>query len=297
MLLNETYTGRSVYRRMKAEKYRDGKSGRWKVRVSERSQEDWIEIAGATPTIVSPSLYLRAKAILEDPHRRSRSKPSRFYPLRGRLRCHACGAPMVGQTLMKGRYSYYRRRHSYGGQWDSQCPSKYVSTRTLEGAVLNALADLLSNPDRILTEARRLCNEEIQTGRLDQVTQELRQLEAKQRRLVRLFTDGGSPTEILDEQRRELSTERGRLEDERQKLELANKPGLDIEALRSYLPELSRRVRAWVDAADGDRLDLLLRATDAQVSASSAEAHIRGTIPMIEHFEPQDLVTTGRTSA
>ena len=63
---------------------------------------------------------------------------------------------MVGQVLMKGRYSYYRCRHSYGGQWEEQCDSKYVSTEKLEGAVLKALSNLLSNPERLVSEVKRL---------------------------------------------------------------------------------------------------------------------------------------------
>jgi site-specific DNA recombinase len=63
MLLNETYTGRSAYRRLKTEKYRDNRSGKWKVRVVQRDEAEWIEVEDATPAVVSADLFLRAKAI------------------------------------------------------------------------------------------------------------------------------------------------------------------------------------------------------------------------------------------
>ena len=297
MLLNETYAGRSIYRRTKSEKYRDGRSGRWKVRVSEREQDEWIEIAGATPAIVSPELYLRAKTILEDPYRHSRSKPSRAYPLRGRLRCLACGAPMVGQVLMKGRYSYYRCRHSYGSQWDKRCDSKYVATATLEGAVMHAIADLLADPDRIISEAIRLTGADVETSQLERVDDELRAVEARQRRLVRLFTDGGLPSDLLEEQRRELSVQRRALEAERQELEPQARSRIDLDGLRVCAPEYSRRLRSWLESADDDKLDLLLRATDVQIAASNTEARIRGVVPLMMTTQTQDLVTIEQTSA
>lgn len=297
MLFNETYTGRSVYRRMKVEKYRDGRTGRWKTRVIERAQDEWIEIVGATPAIVSRELYLQAKGILDDPFRRSRSQPSRAYPLRGRLRCLACGAPMVGQVLMKGRYSYYRCRHSYGGQWDRQCASRYVATQILEGAVLKALADLLCHPDRIISEARRQTKDNVKASELEAVNEALREVEGRQRRLVRLYTEGDLPAELLEEQRRELSTRRTSLETERQRLEVRTTPAIDLDELRTYAPEYSRQLRCWLESADGDKLELLLRSTEAQVTASRSEAHIRGSIPVKLPSQTQDLVTTGRTSA
>ena len=296
ILLNETYTGRSVYRRTKSEKYRDGHSGRWKVRVSERDQDEWIEIEGATPAIISSEIYLRAKAILDDPARRARSKPSRAYPLRGRLRCLACGAPMVGQALMRGRYSYYRCRHSYGNQWSKQCDARYVATATLEGVVMRAIADLLTDPDRIVSEAIRVTGEDFEASQLERVNEELRAVEARQRRLIRLFTDGGLPEDLLEERRRELSVKRSALETERQALESQARPRIDLDDLRSSAPEYSRRVRAWLESADGDRLSLVLQATNAQVTASTTEVRISGIVPPMM-TQKQDLVTIEQTSA
>ena len=60
---------------------------------------------------------------------------------------------MVGQVLMKGRYSYYRCRSRYVGRSSSSCPSKYIPTNSIEGAVVERLMDVLGDPERIMGEA------------------------------------------------------------------------------------------------------------------------------------------------
>ena len=47
ILLNETYTGRTIYRRTVVKKVRDAARGRWVRRVEERDESEWIEIEGA----------------------------------------------------------------------------------------------------------------------------------------------------------------------------------------------------------------------------------------------------------
>jgi hypothetical protein len=297
LLLNETYTGRTIYRRMKVERFRDGKTGRWRRRPIERDSTEWIEVEGATPPIIPRDLFLKAQAIFQDPDRRNKSRPSRAYPLRGRIRCAFCGSPMVGQSLMKGRYSYYRCRHSYGSQWERQCSSKYISSEVLERAVRQALADLLADPERILSEARRLANSCPTGAELQSTLQALQDVETCQRRLVRLFTEGDLPHELLEEKRRELSQRRAQLEAERQRLETM-KPNLpDFDTIERILPHATRVIRDWVSQAGEDKLDLLLRAVDAHVVASDSQMQIRGFVPVYQAAPNDDLVTIEQTSA
>ncbi len=297
MLLNETYTGRSTYRRLKSEKYRDGRSGRWKVRVSERDEDEWIEVEGATPAIVSSPLFARVNAILSDPQRRSRAQPSRNYPLTGRLRCEHCGSPMVGQVLMKGRYSYYRCRGRYVGRASSSCPAKYIRTDTLESAVRSALQRVLSDPERIIAEARRINSVAPHHQQLAHVLASLKEVEARQRRLIRLFTEGELPTAILEEQRTELSTKRTALEVERQQLQSLGTQEIDIHRIQQNLPRVIQQIQEWVLTFGENGLSLMLNAFDAQMVASPARVQVKGNVPAIEAFRADDLATIERTSA
>lgn len=297
MLLNETYTGKTIYRRTKAEKYRDSRTGRTKRAISLRDESEWIEVSGATPPIVSVELFERVTAILAAPDRRNRAIPTRNYALTGRLRCASCGSPMVGQVLMKGRYSYYRCRSRYVGREDSTCSSKYMRCDALEHAVRSALMDVLSDPTRILDEAQRLSNEEPRSHELSKVLVQLKEVEDKQRRLVKLYTDGDLPAELLEEQRGDLSRRRMALEAERSRLESTNRSELDLRQLQRDLPDVMYRIRSWIGSAEGDDFTLLLNAVDARIRASGSKVTIQGAMPAYTPSVGSDLATIERTSA
>ena len=112
VLQNETYTGRTLYRRTMAKLVREPATGKKHRKVTVRDQRDWIEVPDVTPAIVDLDTFMAAQRILDDPERRRRGKRKREYPLSGRLRCLRCGRAMVGQTL-QGRYKYYKCRRSY----------------------------------------------------------------------------------------------------------------------------------------------------------------------------------------
>lgn len=59
VLLNETYTGRTIYRRTKASRVRDPLTGKMRRRVTERDQSERIDIPDATPRMVEPELFAR----------------------------------------------------------------------------------------------------------------------------------------------------------------------------------------------------------------------------------------------
>jgi hypothetical protein len=80
-------------------------------------------------------------------------------------------------------------------------------------------------------------------------------------------------------------------------LESLGTRGLDYERLKHRLPAVANAIRKWVGQAEGEKFDLLLRAVDVRVKASSSELTIEGAIPVSEPVDDPDLVTIERTSA
>ncbi len=80
------------------------------------------------------------------------------------------------------------------------------------------------------------------------------------------------------------------------RMEPRSPEGLDVAALSSCLPAYAEQVRAWRHEAEGDKLALLLKATDAQVTASNIESRISGSILLIAPSQTRDLVTIEQTS-
>jgi hypothetical protein len=157
--------------------------------------------------------------------------------------------------------------------------------------------DVLGDPDRIMGEARRLNDSQVSNIRLLEVLESLREIETKQRRLVRLFTDGDLPESLLEGKRTELSKKRGVLEDERRRLDGASQPSIDLVSIQRQLPKVLEQIRQWVSDAEGDNLSLMLRALDVQMVASPKQVQIRGAVPAYAGNVAEDLATIERTSA
>jgi site-specific DNA recombinase len=296
MLMNETYTGRTIYRKTRAEYVRSGQDGKKHRRVVTRPESEWIDVPGATPAIVSSDTFVAAQKILSDPQRRLIGRPTRHYRLRGRLRCLACGTAMVGQALGKGRYVYYRCRRSYAGNFEATCNSKYVPVAPLERTVLEQVVSVLSNPTRILAEARHLNGQEIDENQVKDIANEIAKIEDQQRRLADLYINGSMPQDILDSKSQILSRDRLRLEAEGRALAIPQSNGLDLEMLEKTLPDAAARIKKWVLQASDDDMELILRGLDIQIKASGKQVQIEGSVPVLVE-EDGDLVTIAQTSA
>ena len=98
MLKNETYAGRTVYRRTKATVVRDHRTGQKHRRVQVRGPEEWVEIPDAIPPIVDMETFQATQSRLQDPKRLRRGRRESSYTLSGRIRCIDCGrADLAGE--------------------------------------------------------------------------------------------------------------------------------------------------------------------------------------------------------
>jgi hypothetical protein len=153
--MNETYTGRTVYRRTRVQFSRHPSTGKRLRKVVTRDESEWVEVPDASPRIISPELFVRAQAILESPDRRQRGHATAAYRLRGRLRCIACGTPMTGQALGQGRWRYYRCRSSYTKALGGTCSERYIPRDLLERAVFDELVAVMTDQERLRAEVER----------------------------------------------------------------------------------------------------------------------------------------------
>ena len=298
LLKNEAFAGRTIYRKTRADRVRDVERGRWTRRIVERDSSEWIEVAGATPPIIDRTLFEAARKILDDPSRRPQSAPSGVYLLRGRLCCRECGARMVGHASNRGRYRYYRCPNGSSGAGETTCGSRYIRIEQLEAAVRTALTELLASPDWLIGEAKRLAASESRDDGLETVLQALDEVESAQARLVRLYTAGDLPEHLLSEQSRSLAQRRELLEDQRRDLQAQAAPStLDFAHIADDVPSALAAIRGWVEEANGDDFDLMLRAVDAQVRASHAGVEIAGIVPILPDRTQADFATIERTSA
>ena len=171
-----------------------------------------------------------------------------------------------------------------------------MRVEVLERSVLSEVAKVLSSPDRILAEARRLAGQETDATAIEAATRELQQVEEQQRRLTRLYVSGMMPEDVLAEESTRLGKRRDHLETKKMSLETQSTSPIDLDKLSERLPEVADRLREWVlEAKDGD-IALILKALDLHIKASSKEVQIEGAIPLIEGDTGTNLVTIVQTS-
>ena len=122
----------------------------------------------------------------------------------------------------------------------------------LEGAVRSAIADVLANPDRVLTEARRIAETSEVSARLAEIEKAIGSVEARQGRLLKLYTQGDLPDSLLAQESRVLSAERAALEAERAQLSSQSTNRIDLAAVAADMPRVLEGIRRWVAEAEGD---------------------------------------------
>ena len=93
---------------------------------------------------------------------------------------------MVGHSVSKGRYFYYRCRHTYSGNFEGTCDSRYVSAEPLERTVLEQIVKILADPQRILEQANNLNGQSFDESRAIRVGKELEKVEEQQAKLADL---------------------------------------------------------------------------------------------------------------
>jgi site-specific DNA recombinase len=291
--MNETYTGRTVYRRTKRIMVRDGSTGRTKTQVIQQADTEWIEVKGASPRIVEDDIWRRVQVVLNDPERAQKGKSGRFYPLRGRTKCGLCDSAMVGQTLMvKGKaYRYYRCRHAYDRNTGRECSARYVRGDRLESAIWREVKRVLSNP---LLVKQELQKQERLVAPVDQIAElngALAKLDDREARLVRLYSMGSVSVEAIDNQTREIANEREVIE-----IQIASIQPVSLTEIDSVnTADLSRvcsLVNRWLDGASDEDRVLALDALQVSVKARKDGAELNGVIPI----DPPSFIESAHTS-
>jgi len=271
LLENETYTGRTVYRRTEAKQVCDPKTGRKHRQVTVRDEADTIEVPGVTPAIIAVDTFAAVQRRLQDPERRSRGKRTHEYELSQRAKCLRCGRAIVGQTLSK-TFRYYKCRRAFAGPRHDRCDSGYIRADGLEQAVRKEIAVVLANPSIIAAEYSRLnagSNDERTAGE-----QQLKKLDEQKRRLGKLYQLGEIELEEYQADARSLKNRRGEVEQRLHQVERVQ-AAPTLEELETACDG----VRSWIEQAEGNDLELLLDALQIRLLAEPGRAELSGVIP------------------
>ncbi|MBI4303013.1 MAG: recombinase family protein [Chloroflexi bacterium] len=163
-LSNPAYFGKTyAFTKQYVEPKRRNKidSKRLKTGIIVKPREEWIEVNGATPPIITEELFTAAQDILKRNKELSSRNAKRQYLLSGYIFCRRCNRRYNGYAskceVKEKRYEqrYYRCGKSQSIASPERCDNKQLHAPSIEAAVWGQIERLLFKPEVILEELRR----------------------------------------------------------------------------------------------------------------------------------------------
>ncbi len=261
ILINPTYTGRTFV-------FTTAKGGKQFT----RPKEDWIEIPGVTPAIISQELFEAAQKQLRINRDKSARNCKHEYLLRSHVKCRQCGRSYIGGigsiSIQYGKRYIQRSYRCMGKQKMyaplERCHNKGWSANRLESLVWAKLEEYLSKPELIISELEKQHRDANQLGvfevQLQDVERQLKAVDREQHQLLQWALKGFPEGQVEAENRR-LNKARETLTSQKAELETQIKASQDavisIPKLESFIERMQSRIAALDFEGKRQVLDML----------------------------------------
>jgi len=260
---------------------------RWKPR------EEWVEIPGVTPPIISEEIFEAAQKILKRNKELASRNAKRQYLLSGYIFCQRCDSRYIGYVRKwKGngkRYEqrYYRCRKSQSIASPDRCDNKQLHAPTIEAAVWEQIENLLSNPEVVLLELQKKEDEAKKASQqfahwqneLQGVAVKLRNVEKRKDRAWKAFELTGDEDRFkkdirqCDEDKKALVEHKASIE---QKIEAFEQYQVDIQGIKHACDLVKRNLKSL----NFEDKRLALEALQVRVLVDGNNVDIEGAIPI-----------------
>lgn len=258
ILKNPAYTGRTY-----------AFTCNMKRKPRRKPQEEWIEIPGVTPAIISQELFDAAQKQLQVNRAKASRNRKREYLLCGHVKCRQCGHAYVGGVTRKRADDSYRRLYRCLGKWKDRvavelCRNKSWGADKLEGIIWTELEAYISKPELIISEIEKQRQDADHTSvfkvDLQQAERELKRLDREQRGLLDNALRGFPESLIISENKR-INSKRASLEAQKAELETQIKASQDatinIPKLERFVELIQSRITALDYEGKRQVLDIL----------------------------------------
>ncbi len=240
LLRNEAYAGvtfafKSTYVEPKNPIKRDRKHTKTSKQL--RPREDWIELPGVTPPIISRETFQAAQEQLRRNFERADRNRKEQYLLAGHLRCGKCGRAYNGRKT-RG-HTYYQCAGKNKTVSFVLCPARRLYGKTAEKLVWEEVKRVLSDPRAIIEELR--CRQEtpdLTQERAKELKKKLSALDQQGQRTVTLYSRTEVDDAWVDREMARITREREKARAELLQQEALLKQSLDrkdqLEAIEQY---------------------------------------------------------------
>jgi len=234
-----------------------------------KPKEEWIEIPGVTPAIISQEVFDAAQKQLQVNRAKASRNRKREYLLCGHVKCRQCGHAYVGGVARKRADGSYRRLYRCLGKWKDRvavelCRNKSWGADKLEGIVWAELEAYISKPELIITEIEKQRQDADHIGvfeaDLQHAERELKRLDREQEQLLQ-WALKGFPEETVILENQKINSKRENLKAHKAELELQTKASRDaainIPKLERFVELMQSRITALDYEGKRQVLDML----------------------------------------
>jgi len=263
-----------------------------------KPREEWVEIPGATPAIISEEVWEAAQEILKRNKELASRNAKRQYLLSGYIFC-TCGSRYIGYVKKwkdngkPNEQRYYRCGKSQSIVAPERCRNKQLNAPYIERIVWGQIESLLAKPEVILVELQRK-EEEARRGSQQfthwqtergSVEARLRNVEKQKDRAWKAFEltgdEGRFKRDIAkcDEDKAELLEQKASLE---QRIQAFEQCQVDIEGIKLACD----LVRENLTTLSFEEMRLALEALQIRVLVDGDNINVQGAIPVkLNSFE------------
>lgn len=293
ILTNPAYMGKTyAFSYSYAEpKTNPGTSARKRKRLVRKPVEEWVEIPGATPTIITQEAFELAQAILQQNKRLSRRNSQRQYLLSGYVFCRQCGRRYRAKSTKpkKGENVNYVPYYQCPGQdrivSPTKCQNRRWNANHLEKLVWEQIDSLLTKPEVVLAGLKTRKNEATEVSHLeqelDQVNRRLKALGREQQQLLQ-WALKGFPEETVVTENKRINEQRDTLKQRRKELETRIEQARQTKVNFENIERFCDLVRQKLGDFTFEDKRLALEALQVKVWVDGNNVNIEGAIPVGE---------------
>ena len=173
-----------------------------------RPREEWIEIRGYSPRLVSDKLFQKVQERLAGVQARLNALNNYQYMMTSYAWCGKCSDPLSGRTRSRGLWYYLCTGvHPKKPGYDPECDAKSVPGRWMEEQVWTSLVAMVRDPSGVISDLEL----NVQTGggdlgaEIERLQSEVARAEQEEARVLGLYVRGTIREELLDTQMVKLS--------------------------------------------------------------------------------------------
>lgn len=263
-----------------------------------RPQEDWIEIPGVTPAIISQELFDAAQKQLRVNRQKTVPNTKHEYLLRGHIKCRQCGRSYFGSNI-------HQRYYRCSGKLKltspvHRCCNKSWSANKLEAMIWAELEVYLSDNDLITSELEKRRQDANQSGvfeaELQQIERQFKSVDREQHQLLR-WALKDFPADQVEAENKRLNKAREILKVRQAELQTQLKTSQDATINIPKLESVIEHIQNQLSTQDyaGKRLALDMLGITVWLDGESVE--VTGTIDHENNLQPVIRCTRNLRSA